>query len=169
MRIDISELLREAGASLTRILTMAAADLCQGAVEDAALSGTVQVALTVTNTGEGIEVEGRIGCAAALVCSRCLEAFPHWLDVRFYERYRPEGAVYQAQADEDEVFTYSGNSIDIGAAVREHLLLALPMKPLCQEACLGLCQECGADLKRGLCACAGRDPGAGEAVEGQEE
>lgn len=168
VRIDISELLREAGSSLTRTLTLAAADLFQGAAEDAAVSGPVHVDLAVTNTGEGIEVEGRIGGEAVLVCSRCLEAFSQPLDVHFHERYRPEGAAPQAEADEAEVFTYSGNSIDVGAAVREHLLLALPMKPLCREVCLGICQECGADLNRGLCACAGRDPGAGEAVEGQE-
>lgn len=39
--------------------------------------------------------------------------------------------------------------------VREHVLLELPLKPLCREDCLGLCPRCGDDLNAGACACGG--------------
>jgi len=37
--------------------------------------------------------------------------------------------------------------------VREQVLMAIPMKPLCREECRGLCPECGADWNAGDCAC----------------
>jgi uncharacterized protein len=37
--------------------------------------------------------------------------------------------------------------------VREQFQLALPMKPLCAQACRGLCPECGANLNRTECGC----------------
>ena len=46
--------------------------------------------------------------------------------------------------------------LDLSEAVRQYALLALPMKPLCQEDCAGLCPQCGANLNGGSCSC-GRD------------
>jgi uncharacterized protein len=37
--------------------------------------------------------------------------------------------------------------------MREQFYLALPMKPLCSEACHGLCPVCGTNLNRGTCDC----------------
>ncbi len=46
-----------------------------------------------------------------------------------------------------------GRTIDIAEQVWETLLLLLPPKVLCNEDCLGLCPECGADLNEGACGC----------------
>jgi uncharacterized protein len=37
--------------------------------------------------------------------------------------------------------------------IRQNLLLALPVSPLCDPHCQGLCPECGADLNKGPCSC----------------
>jgi uncharacterized protein len=37
--------------------------------------------------------------------------------------------------------------------MQEQLYLSLPMKPLCQDACKGLCPSCGTNLNRGACDC----------------
>src|SRR4029078_5821755 len=37
--------------------------------------------------------------------------------------------------------------------LREQFVLALPMKPLCAQACRGLCAACGENLNRTECAC----------------
>jgi uncharacterized protein len=42
----------------------------------------------------------------------------------------------------------------------EQIYLELPMKPVCREACRGLCPTCGADLNAGSCACAASQPQA---------
>jgi uncharacterized protein len=37
--------------------------------------------------------------------------------------------------------------------MREQFYLALPMKPLCVDACKGLCPVCGRNLNRETCDC----------------
>jgi uncharacterized protein len=62
--------------------------------------------------------------------------------------------------------------IDLGDAIREALILAMPEYPLCREDCRGLCPRCGADLNQGPCACPPvPDPrwGALEALRNDEE
>ena len=48
---------------------------------------------------------------------------------------------------------YSGKVIDLSGPLREQILLAIPPSPLCDEACKGLCPQCGKDLNQGDCGC----------------
>jgi uncharacterized protein len=48
---------------------------------------------------------------------------------------------------------YEDQSLDLGEMVREQLNLALPMRPLCQDACKGLCPQCGTNRNHATCAC----------------
>jgi uncharacterized protein len=56
--------------------------------------------------------------------------------------------------DEDvETSYYRDDQIDLNELMREQFYLALPMKPLCQEDCQGLCAQCGTNLNTGTCEC----------------
>ena len=44
-------------------------------------------------------------------------------------------------------------AVDLAVLVREQVELNVPMKPVCDPACLGLCPHCGADRKREACTC----------------
>ena len=57
--------------------------------------------------------------------------------------------------DEQELDTafYQDGVIDLRQLVREQIFLMLPMKPLCQESCAGLCPVCGTNLNTGSCEC----------------
>ena len=48
---------------------------------------------------------------------------------------------------------YDGDRLDLGEVVREQVLLALPLKPLCREDCRGLCPRCGQNRNLGPCGC----------------
>jgi uncharacterized protein len=56
---------------------------------------------------------------------------------------------------EKEIDSYPimDNHIDLLPALREHLILATPLQPLCHESCSGLCQVCGINLNEGVCGC----------------
>ena len=43
--------------------------------------------------------------------------------------------------------------LDVGLMLWEEFLLAMPVKPLCREDCLGLCPHCGANINNGPCGC----------------
>jgi uncharacterized protein len=47
---------------------------------------------------------------------------------------------------DDEVSRMTAGAIDLEPAVRDALVLDLPLAPLCEDDCLGLCAVCGANL-----------------------
>jgi uncharacterized protein len=48
---------------------------------------------------------------------------------------------------------FQGEVIDTHQAIQEEVLAAVPLKPLCNSTCMGLCRRCGADLNEGPCGC----------------
>jgi uncharacterized protein len=91
-------------------------------------------------------------------CSRCLVPFTAPIAADFDLRYVPrtenvgEG---EREVEEDDLATsfYENEQIDLGQLIAEQLHLALPMKPLCTEACKGLCPQCGTNLNVAACSC----------------
>jgi uncharacterized protein len=56
----------------------------------------------------------------------------------------PEASTYHDE--EDEVSRLEGDLLDLTPTLRDAVVLALPLTPLCQEDCLGLCATCGERL-----------------------
>jgi uncharacterized protein len=107
---------------------------------------------------EQVRLVGTVQTVLELDCSRCLEGFAVPVDAAFDLLYVPaSGApqVEEREVEEDDLDTayYREGAIDLSDLVREQLYLALPMKPLCQEGCRGLCPECGTNLNSGACDC----------------
>ena len=98
--------------------------------------------LPVSVKGVAREAEGRvrivlnIGTGIRLACGRCIKRIDRPLAMRLeLDEPLPE------------------QSLDLAPAIREEVLLAVPLYPLCREDCRGLCVTCGADLNEGPCAC----------------
>jgi uncharacterized protein len=101
-------------------------------------------------------------------CVRCLAEFEDPLEVPFTAQYRaktqPKGVRRQAPTkpvDEgetggEEPYPYDGERLDMAEMLREQVILAGPMHPLCREDCLGLCPVCGQNRNQQLCGC--REP-----------
>ena len=64
-----------------------------------------------------------------------------------------EGEASEPEGKDVGLAEYRDDTIDLGEVVREQLYLALPMKPLCQEDCKGLCPVCGVNRNRETCTC----------------
>lgn len=105
--------------------------------------------IAATRTTEGIYVQGRLASSMSLECVRCLDEAIVPVDISLDELfYYPPQA-----APPGEPFVGEDGMIDLGPLVRELSLLAVPIKVLCRPDCLGLCQECGANLNEGECGC----------------
>ncbi|MSO55411.1 MAG: DUF177 domain-containing protein [Acidobacteria bacterium] len=103
-------------------------------------------------------VAGHFSGQIELSCSRCLEPFPMALETDFDLRYVPRvenAGEGEKEVEEDDLTTafYADDQIDLGQLIMEQIHLALPMKPLCVEACRGLCPQCGTNLNTGSCGC----------------
>ena len=118
-----------------------------------------EFALEASLVGEKVSIEGGMSGQVGLECSRCAKRYPHAL----CESYRlllepiqderledPEGQ--QALAangvclgeDLGQGF-YRGPVIGLDDFFGEVIALAMPIQPVCQEDCRGVCAHCGED------------------------
>ena len=124
------------------------------------VSAPVELAMDVEKAGaDAFRVTGRVRTRLELACSRCLEPFEVPVDAAFELRYVPQAenaGEGEREIEEDDLNTayYREGLLDVLDLLREQFQLALPMKPLCSEACRGLCPQCGANLNRTECDCA---------------
>ena len=107
---------------------------------------------------QDIRLQGKLATSLQADCARCVEPVIHQLTREFDLLYRPLGSdagrdelsVTDAEA---EIGYYQGEGLLLEDAVREQVLLALPLKMVCREDCKGLCPQCGQNLNEGACAC----------------
>jgi DUF177 domain-containing protein len=121
------------------------------------VAAPVELSMDVEKAGGGaFKVSGRVQTRLEMACSRCLEPFEFPVDAAFDLRYVPQvantGEGEREIADDDLTTAYYREGVlDLLELLREQFQLALPMKPLHDEACRGLCSECGANLNRTDC------------------
>ncbi|MCA1562720.1 MAG: DUF177 domain-containing protein [Acidobacteria bacterium] len=128
--------------------------------DDYRVAAPVVVSMDVQKVrADTFRVSGRAVTRLELSCSRCIEPFEVPVEVECDLQYLPQtenqGDDERELADEDlGTAFYRDGTLDIAELLREQFQLALPMKPLCDAACRGLCAECGANLNRADCGCA---------------
>lgn len=118
----------------------------------------VTLGFDIAKDKDQFQLVGDVQTTLELPCSRCLEPFRWPVDAHFDLRYLPHvrnSGEGEREIEEDDLTTafYEDEQIDLGQLMREQFYLSLPMKPLCTEACLGLCPVCGANLNRESCDC----------------
>lgn len=109
----------------------------------------------VSNVGGALLVGGTIEGEVVTSCGRCLEdvVIPIEGEVEGYFIIEGEGeAPDDMDEDEFDVLPES-HIIDLESLLRAAVLVDLPLVPLCDEACLGICPECGKNLNEGPCSC----------------
>ena len=124
--------------------------------------GNVKMDLAVTKAGDDIFVSGPAEATVKLQCSRCLAEYEMELAPSIEAPFFPHSAESTEgdEVDDGEVNYHDGEKLDLFPLLHDHLLLAVPLKPLCKEDCKGLCPKCGADLNAGPCGCKPNEPDA---------
>ncbi len=126
--------------------------------ESVRLAGPITGQLRLRRTNQGILVDGPVETVVELACVRCLESFTLPVSFALEEQFYPTIDVVTGlslpEIENDLVFPIDQNhQLDLREAIRQNLLLALPMQPICTEACAGLCPHCGKNLNEGPCSC----------------
>jgi uncharacterized protein len=115
---------------------------------------------------DGILATGTVSAPWVGVCRRCLGPVGGELKVDVRELFEPEPR-------EGESYPLGHDQLDVEPLAREALALALPLAPLCEQDCRGLCPRCGADLNAGDCDCPPAGPdlrwSALDALRGEDE
>ena len=98
----------------------------------------ITVSSFITMAEHELVVQAEIQGQFELVCARCLTQ-------------------YVAPLATSATLTYPvhpADVVDITDDVRQEILLAYPMIPVCRPDCKGLCRRCGQNLNDQACACA---------------
>lgn len=122
----------------------------------------VRAHLNIQKVGTEVVVKGGLRADVELQCSRCLKDFKDMIAVPVDVVYHPVEELrgedkHEIKSGELDVGFYSGEELDLLDLVREQITLNLPMKPLCNDLCKGICVKCGMDLNTGSCGCSKED------------
>lgn len=155
MQLDLGKI-RQSQQSFSR--TFQPDEVSMGDDDAYRVVAPVRLEFDIHKDKDKFRLMGRVRAELELACGRCLEPFRLPVDQAFDLRYLPQAeASTDAEtevADEDlETSFYRDEQIDLNELLREQFYLALPMKPLCGEACRGLCPQCGTNLNTGTCDC----------------
>lgn len=151
VRIDVGDLLKRP-VGTTRSYKID--EETEGAEGPCKIKGNLEL----MRTGRGILMRANIDTSEKCTCSRCLEEFKHPLRLNIQEEYFPKvdlntGVPLPAPSEPNAFSLDENQELDTAEAVRQHIVISMPMKPVCKENCAGLCPTCGKNLNEGPCIC----------------
>ncbi|BCJ85141.1 YceD family protein [Effusibacillus dendaii] len=110
----------------------------------------VVVDLHAQEVSHTLSVLGALHTEVTYRCSRCLTETELSLDVPFSEQFvRTE---QEMEEDEDRILV-TGDTIEFDPYLEQEILLAMPLNPVCEESCAGLCPVCGINRNEQTCNC----------------
>ena len=127
-------------------------------VESDIIISPIKARLKIMKIGSEVIVKGEVVADIRLQCSRCIADFDHVLSVPVDVVYHPLDELkreerHEIPSGELDMDFYSGDEMDLATLMKEQILLNVPMKPLCTDACRGICRTCGKNLNDGDCSC----------------
>lgn len=124
-------------------------------LEGGRLESPVTADFDVSRTGSDLLLRGTASVTAVLECSRCLEEYTYVLKAPI-DIWCIVGAEIGQEEERENVIEIpvGAKYVDLAGHLRSELLVLVPFKPLCRDACKGLCTKCGANLNVDRCNCA---------------
>jgi uncharacterized protein len=148
--VPVASLRRRPG-SVLEVETSAAIN--ELAVTDSWVPDGVPVSFegTVESVIGGVTVSGVVRTVFEGRCRRCLETARGELLASIEE-------VCTDEPDPELGYGVHGDFLDLEPLVHDACILDLPLAPLCQENCQGLCPQCGVNRNHETCSCEAPDP-----------
>ena len=110
-------------------------------------------------TSRGIVAAVTYRTAAELSCARCLTPVTAGIEGSSSDEFMPRvdimtGLPLEEQAESEELVIDEQHQLNLSEIIRQDILTRIPLQPLCEAACPGLCPDCGQELRSGACSCA---------------
>lgn len=119
--------------------------------------GEIDVDVRLESVSEGVLVSGTVDAATTGQCGRCLEPVTGDVSLYLTELFvYPDSATDQT-SDQEDIARLVDDEVDLEQLVIDGVGTELPLSPVCDEACEGLCVECGVRL-------ADAEPGHGHEI-----
>jgi uncharacterized protein len=140
---DTRALGRQAGAAREETRTIPAPDSLRVELAGVPTGADVDLSVRLEAVSEGVLATGTATAPVVGECARCLEPLTSSVEASFQELYHYEPG--PAEDDEDDLLL-DGDLLDLEPVLRDAVVLALPLSPLCTDDCPGLCAQCGVRL-----------------------
>jgi len=165
---DTRQLGRGAGSALTQKRTVPAPDHLRLELVGVPAGADVALEVRFEAVSDGVLATGTATAPLAGECARCLAPLTSSVTAGFqelylyaderhdkhdkhdrhgrYDKHDKHDRYDEHEEQDDDERHLDGDLLDLEPALRDAVVLALPMSPLCREDCPGLCAECGAPL-----------------------
>ncbi len=125
---------------------------------DFSFSDSFKIKGRLTLTGELVCFRGEIAALIILTCARCLKYFNSLIQTGIQVDFlpkenKPEAEEIELETSDLDIYYYDNQSINLFEPVRDQLIISIPIKPLCNVNCNGLCPRCGQNLNEKKCKC----------------
>jgi uncharacterized protein len=108
----------------------------------------------LSKSGTDYLLRGDLSGALEMPCARCLEPARLPIETPLLVTFVSNDANDAGLDDDDpDVIVFAGPEIDLGEELRDEILLAIPVSPLCSPDCRGLCPVCGGNRNTSPCDC----------------
>jgi uncharacterized protein len=143
--LDTRALGRQPGSSREEHLSVPAPENLGVEMVGVPEGAAIELDLRLEAVLEGVLVTGTATVPLRGECARCLDPIASTFEADFQELFVYDDTRSGGNADDDEL-RLEGDLIDLEPVLRDAVVLALPLSPLCREDCPGLCPDCGARL-----------------------
>lgn len=158
LRINVAGLLKETTGGARDHVVGASAAAVAAMVPDSRPLSPLSGSVRLLRSPRSIFARVRATAEVVLDCSRCLEDANASLVIDFDAEYFPSvdvvtGSTLRVPNDDMSFAIDHNHELDLAEPVRQELVIAAPMHPLCSIDCAGLCVGCGHNLNEGPCDC----------------
>jgi uncharacterized protein len=148
--LRVADLIDRPGASRRIDLSLDVPDDLD--LEIATPAGPLRLTGVVESVVEGLLVRGTLTAPLTVSCARCLRLLATEVSSEVTELFTDPARAVDA-ADVEAGYEIRDAELDLDTLLRDALVPAVPYRPLCDEACKGLCPTCGKGLNEGDCDC----------------
>ncbi len=99
-------------------------------------------------SGETVSLEAEVTATVVSRCARCLGEVTLPIKAQMEAEYSR-----QPDPEDPDQYSFETSTLELTDAIKDALVLELPLRFLCSEDCKGLCPKCGTNLNTGTCTC----------------
>ena len=141
---------------------------------EAQFARRLMIALELHRFGSTVQARGLLSGTVVRECVRCLSEYADEARLNVSVEFLPapparpnaagpspmdpESLLGPEQRRDADVYTYQSDRLDLRPMIREQVILATPMQPLCTTLCQGLCPVCGRNRNTIVCGCVEEAP-----------
>ncbi len=156
MKLDLSEIVLRLGKRIRyEIDESPIQDIEDGIRNIKPIKGEI----VFSNAAKHIVLRGHFTTEVEVDCARCLNSYKMDISLPIEEEILIAGHLLETTEEEPELPEdakeplLEDNTLNLTELLRQYIIVAVPIKPLCDEECKGLCSQCGQNLNQGPCNC----------------